>query len=263
MTTPPQNPYGQGQDPWGSPTGGQSTPPPQDGSYGQPPHGQGQLPYGQPWGSPTPPPRKNNPLVVTGALVAVLLVVGGLVFFSTRGSDGAGTAAGTTTSRSSSTMTSSSGGSTRTSAAPTTSASAGSLSVDVAVGGCVAISGSTSSPDVAPVDCGSSGSSYKVTSTAATSHECTPDSDYVYYETSRFGSTELGALCMDVDWTEGECFELGSDNPVRADCTVPGKDVERVGPILQGTADDRDCDQGGITYSERNFVVCLESVTTS
>jgi hypothetical protein len=274
MTTPPQNPYGPGQDPWGTPHRGPQPSPGQpwgqQPSPGQPwgPPAQDRSPYGQPaWGAapPPPPPRRNNPLVIVGALVAVLLVAGGLVFASTRGSDGPSVAAPTSTAVPPSNGAGGTSAPARTTTAPPSTGGSGSgqLSVDVAVGGCVAVSGSSSSPDLTPVDCGSRGSSYKVTATAATSDGCTADSDYVYYETSRFGSDELGALCMDVDWTEGQCFELGAGNPARADCTVPGTDVERVGPILRGTSDEQDCDKGGIPYAERSFVVCLTRVTAS
>ena len=268
MTTPPHNPHGQGQEPWGQGPGGQQPwgpwgpPPPSTPAWGQP-HGQqpyGQQPYGQP-----PPPRRNNPLVVAGALVAVLLVVAGLVFFTNRGSNGSGVTAapGTTSPPSSSAGGSSSSPARTTTAAPRSSSAAGGLSVDVPVGGCVIVSGSTSSPDLTPVDCGSPEANYKVTSTASTSDGCTSDSDYVYYETSRSGSGELGALCMDVDWAEGQCFELGAENPSRVDCTVAGKDVERVAKILRGTSNDRDCPGHGVPYTDRNFVVCLDAVKTS
>jgi len=285
MTTPPQNPYG--QDPWRQADNGPPQPPYSPPPYSPPPYGQapyGQAPYGQPgqapsgqpgppaqppygqpgppaqppygppaWGAPTPPPRRNNPLIIIGALVAVLLVAGGLVFASTRGSDGSSTTAASTTRPASS---SSSG-------AGSSTGAAGSLSVDASVGDCVHVTGSTSSPNVTKVACGSTDSNYKVTSTAATSDACTGDSDYVYYETSRLSSTQYGALCMDVDWSEGQCFDVAAANPVRVACTASGADVERVGKTLQGTSDNSGCPDGGVSYKDRKFVVCLEKVTTS
>ncbi len=65
------------------------------------------------------------------------------------------------------------------------------------------------------------------------------------------GSDELGAHCMDADWTEGQCFERGADNPTTVDRPVPGTDVEEVGPILPGSSDAQDCDHDGIPCADR------------
>ena len=235
MTSPPQQPYGQ-----------------------QPPYGV-QPPWRQPgWGARTPPPRRNKPLIIVGVLVAVLLVGGGLVLLSTKVPASSGTAAASSATSPRGELSSPAPASP---AAPTTPDTDGALSV--AVGDCVMVSGSTDSPLLAPVACGSAKSSYRVTSTAATPDECTSDSDYVYDESSRVDSAGPGALCMDVDWTEGQCYDLDAENPVRVDCTAPGKRVEKVGATLQGTIDDWDCPEDGVAYSERTFVVCLETVTST
>jgi hypothetical protein len=99
--------------------------------------------------------------------------------------------------------------------------------------------------------------------TAATSDGCTAGSDHVCFETSRSGSDEPGALGTDVDWTEGQCFELGADNPERVDCAVPGTDAEEAGPTLRGTSDGQDCEHGGIPHADRGVVVGLTTVTAS
>ena len=76
-----------------------------------------------------------------------------------------------------------------------------------------------------------------------------------------FCTSEVGALCLDVDWVQGDCFDLTLDDPQRVDCSAPaGLDIVRVENIVQGTSDPNECTEGGFPYEERNFIVCLEQL---
>jgi hypothetical protein len=105
---------------------------------------------------------------------------------------------------------------------PTTDPSAdsgGSVSVDVEVGACVTLGGTINAATADPAPCGSQESNFKVIAKKATSDECPTDADQTFYET--LGGSELGALCLDIDWVEGDCFELGGDLPERVSGTAP------------------------------------------
>jgi hypothetical protein len=135
----------------------------------------------------------------------------------------------------------------------------GSVSVDVEVGECVTLGGTISNATADPATCGSQESNFKVIAKTETSDGCPPDADQTFYETL-YGS-ELGALCLDIDWVEGDCFELGGDLPQRVSCTAPpGLQTVRVRETVQGTDDIGVCDEGGLSYPDRRFVVCADQV---
>lgn len=154
------------------------------------------------------------------------------------------------------------------SSAPTTVAGqqgtdqGGRVDIDVEIGECVRLGGTSEDATIAEARCGSDESNYRVIAKAATNAQCPSDADQVYYETRR--GNERGALCLDVDWVMGGCMSLpdGEDEPQRVDCddrTAPN--VERAIEVLEGVTDVEQCTEGGFIYDERLFTVCTETVS--
>ncbi len=234
--------------PWGYPgqphQGGYPNPP---GGYPYPPGGYPYPPGG--WAPPPPPTRGRNALVLGGSLLAVLLLVGGMFALFGPGSGGSPSTASPVT--------------------PTGTATGdagGSVSVAVAIGGCVHLGGTFQNATVVTEDCGSTESNYKVVGKAPDEAQCVGDADASYYETERFGGSQAGALCLDVDWQEGDCFTLPTTDdgdPARVDCAEASPGDVQVRQTLQGTTDQSGCPEGGVVYDTRDFVVCLAAPRTS
>lgn len=296
MTTPPQGPSAPGQHPAGggapSPPGAHpppgsvppqrghdasdaptARPPAQPGGLGQPPSAAHRSdwtppaafppggPYGRVPSGPRPPyaaavagpPLPSGPVpvnrvaLVIGVLLGlVVLILGALgvlgIVLAARGvpdeplSAPAGSAVG--------------GG--------TVGDTGGAVEVAVEVGGCVELAGTEDAAVARPAACGSAEANHKVVGKTPTAAECVGDSDVVYSEPALFGLAEAGALCLDVDWVRGDCFELGEVEVRRVDCAAPGTDVVRVVETIQGTSDEFACEIDAVVYPERNFVVCLD-----
>lgn len=136
----------------------------------------------------------------------------------------------------------------------------GSTSVDVPVGACVNLSGTIMNAEVVEAPCGSMESNYRVASKVEQNENCPGDADQVYYET--LNGVEMGALCLDTDWVVGGCMSVPMMQPAtRVDCADPAAtSVERVTAILENTSSAQECATSGYEYTERNFVVCTESV---
>ncbi|MCL2535331.1 MAG: hypothetical protein FWE39_14315 [Nocardiaceae bacterium] len=140
----------------------------------------------------------------------------------------------------------------------------GSVDIDVEIGDCVRLGGTSDAATIAEASCGSTRSNYKVVAKAAENAQCPSDVDQVYYET-KWGS-ERGALCLDVDWVMGGCMSLpdGEDEPQRVDCNDPtAPNVERAVEVIEGTTEVERCSEGGFVHDERRFTVCTETVSYS
>ncbi|MGW5381774.1 LppU family putative lipoprotein [Nocardia sp. NPDC003963] len=139
----------------------------------------------------------------------------------------------------------------------------GDVDFDAAIGDCVTLSGTMTDAEIDHAQCGSAESNYKVVAKAPTQDGCASDVDQTYYVT--LGGREQGALCLDIDWVEGECMTVptGSDSPTHSPCT-PGKpDTVRVVKILTGTTDEAGCPDDATsyyTYDERLLVTCVAEV---
>jgi hypothetical protein len=270
--------YGQQPPPW-SPPPTQIAPgpyPPQGPPQGPPP---GYPPQGQPGGWPPPygppggpggpplPPGGSGSGGKTGLVVGIVIVVLALVaggagwyFLLGPGRTDNATASGPPSVAPTvdpsigppDTLPTPEGG-------PLGGDNGGDVDVDVAVGECVTAGGDAVSGSAVPADCGSPEANYKVIGKAPTSEECPSDANATYFES--LGSTELGALCLDVDWVQGDCFDLTLQDPQRVECSAPpGLNTVRVEEIVQGTSDPNQCAEGGFPYDERNFIVCLETL---
>lgn len=162
--------------------------------------------------------------------------------------------------------------STTTSTSPTTPAkisgqegpdAGGDVDIDVAIGDCVKLGGTTTNAEIDNAVCGSAESNYKVVAKVPSSDQCASDVDSYYYETLR--GDEQGAVCLDVDWVIGGCMDLGSgmDEPARIDCGATGTDVVKVVEILQNSTSIEECSseaESGFEHAERQFTVCVTSL---
>ena len=142
--------------------------------------------------------------------------------------------------------------------ATTTGDRGGSVGVSVEVGECVALGGSADFASATPKSCDSTEATHKVVGKAPKAEECVADVDAAYSE-AIMGVAETGALCLDLNWVQGQCFDLSGEEPKRVDCGVAGPAVVRAGQRIEGTSDETACgDNGAIAYPVRKFVVCLE-----
>lgn len=241
---PQQGQYGQQQPPgW-----------PQPGGYGD------QYPPFQPPGPPPGSGSNKTGLIVGIVVLALVLVGGGAGWYFILGpgakkdpaanppvASGPATPGGT-----------SGGQPAEPSPAPGADAG-GDVDVDVAVGDCVKLSGSDANADAEPATCGSPDSNYKVIGKAPTQSQCVSDADATYFES--LGGTEVGALCLDVDWVKGDCYDLSGLDPARIACTAAGGSQRvKVGNTVQGTTSLSKCPDSGYQYDDRKFVVCLETI---
>lgn len=142
----------------------------------------------------------------------------------------------------------------------------GELSVEVAVGECIKLSsidgrsGTWAKAD--PAACGSATANYKVVGRAATQEQCVPDADATYDEPAASG-TGAAALCLDVDWVAGDCYDVSGSDPARVPCASSGPGDVQVQQILRGTVDEDECEQQAYPYADRVLEVCLAEPVTS
>ena len=140
----------------------------------------------------------------------------------------------------------------------TTTPAEGIGSIDIAAGECVDFSvAAEDEAEVEPVDCDAAEASHVVVDQVTDPADCPGDIDVTYYETS-FESETL-ALCLDVNWTLGTCYDV-TDGPARteqASCSGQlDRRIEQVETVLRGTTAYEGCSRGGFIYDERQFVVC-------
>lgn len=146
-------------------------------------------------------------------------------------------------------------------AAPTTTARAdkgGNTDFQASIGDCVKLGGTTDNATIVKEPCGSQDANYKVIGKAPSNTQCPKDVDQAYYET--LNGIETGALCLDVDWVVGDCFDVGGDDPHRIPCGTPGVvDGVHVLAILPNSTSLDDCTVGdsGYVYRDRRTVVCV------
>lgn len=139
----------------------------------------------------------------------------------------------------------------------------GDVDFDAEIGDCVTLSGTMMDAEIDHATCGAEPANYKVVAKAPTQDGCASDVDQTYYVT--LGGVEQGALCLDIDWVEGQCMTIpsGSDSPTHSPCT-PGKaDTVRVVKILTGTTDEAGCPAEATsyyTYEERQLITCVAEV---
>lgn len=143
----------------------------------------------------------------------------------------------------------------------------GRLSVGVAVGECIKLSSTDDPSDTRsradPAACGSATANYKVVGKAATQAQCVPDVDATYDGPAASGTGDGGALCLDVDWVTGDCYDISGPDPARVPCASSGPGDVQVQQILRGTVDEDECEQQAYPYADRILEVCLAEPVTS
>jgi hypothetical protein len=178
---------------------------------------------------PLPPPpapsRPSTALIAVGVVVGVLFLgVGGLGLWAILGAGSGGTDA-----------------------------------ADLATGDCILVEemGAAGGPTVEIAACGGPVANFRVVGTGSTTATCPGDVDNAFTQVT--DAADPVAVCLDVDWEQGDCFEL-SGTPVRVDCGEPsGARTVRAAETLTGTVDAQACSTGaGLPYDVRNFIVCLE-----
>jgi hypothetical protein len=137
--------------------------------------------------------------------------------------------------------------------------SGGTDAAELAVGDCILVEemGAAGGPTVATAACGGPEANFRVVGTGSTTATCPGDVDNAFTQVA--DGAEPVAVCLDVDWERGDCFEL-SGTPVRVDCSdPPGAQTVRAAETLTGTRDAQSCStRAGLLYDVRNFIVCLE-----
>ncbi|MDQ3151645.1 MAG: hypothetical protein M3R63_07990 [Actinomycetota bacterium] len=134
--------------------------------------------------------------------------------------------------------------------------------IDVAAGECVRFLVATDEEaQVAPAQCSAPEASHIVVDRVANRAECPGDIDVTYYETRL--AVETLALCMDVNWMIGTCYDI-TDGPAATEavaCTsLPDRRVRKVEAVVEGTTSVDQCTDNGIVYGEREFVICVRMV---
>ncbi|PWV67771.1 hypothetical protein DFR69_11985 [Nocardia neocaledoniensis] len=129
--------------------------------------------------------------------------------------------------------------------------------VEFGVGDCVEL-GAT--PDgIQQAACGNVNSRYKVAELAAAGGHCPGDVDHVHPRTLPGGVQQT--LCLDIDWTVGDCIDLSGGAGRHVDCgaDLPGR--VRVLEIRHDTTDVNVCTAGdrGVVYAQRRYVVCVST----
>ena len=129
--------------------------------------------------------------------------------------------------------------------------------VELSVGDCVDLN--ANSADIRQVACGEANSRYRVTELASTGSHCPGDVDRAQPRTLPGGVDQT--VCLDIDWTVGECLDLEGDAVRHVDCAadVPGR--VRVLEVRHDTTDVNVCTIGdrGVVYDQRRYVVCVST----
>lgn len=135
--------------------------------------------------------------------------------------------------------------------------------IDIAAGECVDFSVTTENEaEVEPVDCEVAEASHIVVDQVTDPARCPGDVDVTYYETS--AGSETLALCMDVNWKIGTCYDItrGPGRTEQASCSgQPDRRIEQVETVQRDTTAFDGCSRGGFAYDERRFIVCTVPVS--
>jgi hypothetical protein len=136
----------------------------------------------------------------------------------------------------------------------------GDFDLDVEIGDCIRLGGTVDDATTEAAECGTFDANYKVVAKAPTSDECPGDVDQSVFQS--LADVEVGALCLDIDFVQGDCFELSGEDPLRVDCAAPpGLDTVKVTETIRGNGDVGACPRdNGVSYPDRGFVVCLEDL---
>ncbi|WP_454788250.1 LppU/SCO3897 family protein [Mycolicibacterium lutetiense] len=195
-----------------------------------------------------PPKKSGTAMIVIGAVLLVLGLLGLVGRVATR------------TSESSSRSESNSSSASSSSSVPSTSSGSGTsksgVSGDLAVGECITSDQyATAGSDLNPADCSNPEAIYELVSKGGGSATCPDgnraDSDYnVLMDESR-------TYCFIVDLEEGECFNLDDKLVTRVECSDPNA-VIKIVKRVDGSTDPAVCDSGShaVAFPEPARVYC-------
>jgi hypothetical protein len=102
--------------------------------------------------------------------------------------------------------------------------------------------------------CGSPTSTFRVVRRVNKASECVDDADHIYDWSSQALS---GAVCLDYDWTAGQCFLITPNSASKTDCGDHG--AVRPSEVIIGAVDTSYCRVGGVPHPTRHFAVCTTS----
>ncbi|WP_280339898.1 LppU/SCO3897 family protein [Nocardia neocaledoniensis] len=129
--------------------------------------------------------------------------------------------------------------------------------VEFRVGDCVEMGAGPAG--IQQAACGNANSRYKVAQLAAAGGDCPGDVDHEHPRTLPGGVRQT--LCLDIDWTVGDCIDLSGGAGRHVDCAadLPGR--VRVLEIRHDTTDVNVCTAGdrGVVYDQRRYVVCVST----
>lgn len=130
-------------------------------------------------------------------------------------------------------------------------ASADFTHLPAATDGCASIHQVGDSKELVEQACGSSASTFRVIGRVGESSQCVGDADLIYTWSSQMLS---GAVCLDYDWTPGQCMLITPDTAAKSDC-ADSASVRPDGAII-GAVDVSYCRSGGIPHPVRHFAIC-------
>jgi hypothetical protein len=117
--------------------------------------------------------------------------------------------------------------------------------------GCVAIEGSGAAARLFSRTCGATDSTYRILDRVSSPEKCVGDADMTH-----LGDGAEGVLCLDYDWTPGQCLLIDTDRARNALCSEVG--AAHAANIVVGGVDVSYCPGGGLPHPVRKFTVCVE-----
>lgn len=117
--------------------------------------------------------------------------------------------------------------------------------------GCASIRKVGDSKELVEEECGSQASTFRVIGRVSDTSQCVGDADLIYTWSTQMLS---GAVCLDYDWTHGQCLLITADTASKADCLIPG--AVQPDQAIIGAVDVSYCCSGGIPHPVRHFAVC-------
>lgn len=116
---------------------------------------------------------------------------------------------------------------------------------------CVSLRRGTRGPELSEQTCGSPASALRVIARVTRTADCVGDADLSITQAEGSGSS---ALCMDYDWSPGQCLRITDNDVAKVNCARPGAIQPDIAII--GAVDVSYCRESGIAHPIRHFTVC-------
>ncbi|WP_425330205.1 LppU/SCO3897 family protein [Tsukamurella pulmonis] len=121
----------------------------------------------------------------------------------------------------------------------------------------MALYGTGNSTRVVGEDCSGQTANYKVIQVVSKPSKCVRDVDKLAFDGDP-GTNQTWALCLDVNWQDGKCFDLAGTHPQSVACSAAN--AFKATNVITGSASQNLCvgeSTGGFPHASRNFVVCV------